>query len=840
MSKKNSSHAAKRAPAPQNPLMAKLLAHIRDNQFMDVRICARTLLQTSPNDPFLLKALSFALIGLDQYDEAIGVAQRAIGLEPKDAELYRNVAVAYANLARYPDAEKYFLRAIEHAPKNYDYHRLLGTTYQAMHRLPEAIAAAAKAIELHPGNNTEAVELLARVLMEGRQYEHALPCLRELCEFSPKNTTYRLKLIRCSLKLSDWSTLTEDIKAYRASLSSRSADIDAPFGALTFPGLTRSEHRLGSTAIAAATLQGIRNHSPQVPLALSAPAGRKRLRVGYLSPDFRDHPVGNVIGELLERHDREDFEVFGYAITADSSSVRRRIEQAFEHFEDLSRRSTLDAVSRIRADDLDLLVDLGGWTTEVVPEIPMHRCARVQANWLGFPGTMGCREAADYLIGDATVTPLEHADAYTETIAQKAGCYLPFDTTTPVGAAPSRRSQNLPEDALVFGSHNNNGKFNPAVFDLWCKLLTEIDGGVLWLSAADPLAEANLRSEAQRRGIAPERIIFAARASHADHLARLQLIDVALDPFPYNSHSAGLAMLWAGAPLVCLRGETFAGRVGASMLTAIGQPDLIADSIDEYAAIALELARNKDHRTRIRQQISQARSGSLLFDMAQFTRDLEQLYRKMVAARANGEMAPISSGTSQSATERHEQHDSPPDPLPKASSSNELRLHIGGKKALPGWKILNIQPGPFVDHVGDIRDLSQFADGAVSSIYASHVLEHVEQKNIEATLGGIARVLKPGGKFYVAVPDLEVLCKIVMDQSAPSDAKIHAIRMMFGGQTDDHDYHYFGWTEHLLSAYLQEAGFRSVRRVDSFGLFDDTSEFKPRGLAISLNVIAEK
>jgi predicted O-linked N-acetylglucosamine transferase (SPINDLY family) len=289
-------------------------------------------------------------------------------------------------------------------------------------------------------------------------------------------------------------------------------------------------------------------------------------------------------------------------------------------------------------------VDLHGWTSLGRPEVLALRPAPVIANWLGYAGTLGHPRLADYIIGDPVVTPIGEADDYTEKIAQLPRCYLPYDTKRPVGSPPDRVSAGLPEQGFVFCCFNNVYKINPEVFDLWCRILAACPGSVLWLSGRRESAKSNLRREAELRGIAPERIVFAPSVEgHAEHLARISLADLALDPFPYNSHSTGLDTLWAGVPMVALRGDTFAGRVGASMLEAADLSRLVAASAEEYFLIATRLFEQPAELQAYRRILANGRERRDLavFDMAGFTRDLESLYRRMWHNHLDGRHQPL-------------------------------------------------------------------------------------------------------------------------------------------------------------------------------------------------------
>jgi predicted O-linked N-acetylglucosamine transferase (SPINDLY family) len=326
----------------------------------------------------------------------------------------------------------------------------------------------------------------------------------------------------------------------------------------------------------------------------------------------------------------------------DGSDSRKRLAAAFDELADVGSLTVRNLTERIRRDRIDILVDLSGWTQHARPESLALRCAPVQVNWLGYPGTMGHKTVADYILGDPVVTPAGDADYYTETIAQLPFCYLPADTTWRPENSASRLAEGLPESGFVFCSLNGSQKYNPPLFDLWCGLLRETPGSVLWLSDPGATGADALRQEAIRRDVQAERLVFAKRVdSKGDHLTRIALADLGLDPFPYNSHSTGIDTLWAGVPLLALRGQTFAGRVGASMLLAAGLDSLVAETPEQYREIALDLYRDRQRLDALRKHLDQAKQSAPLFDMARFTRSLEDVYARMWENHRTGNREPI-------------------------------------------------------------------------------------------------------------------------------------------------------------------------------------------------------
>jgi len=315
--------------------------------------------------------------------------------------------------------------------------------------------------------------------------------------------------------------------------------------------------------------------------------------------------------------------------------MRRRIEAACEHFVDLRGTSDGEIAQRIRDDGCDLLIDLKGYTRGHRIGVFAWRPAPVTATFLGFPGSTGT-DCIDYLIGDPVVTPLSHADGYSEHLAQMPVCYQPNDRQRALPAAPTRAEAGLPDNAFVMAGFNQPYKISSQVFDVWCVLLDALPHAVLWLLDWNAQSRDNLEREAAARGVAPGRIVWAPRKRPAEHMARMQLADVFIDTWPCNAHTTASDALWAGVPVVTFTGRTFASRVAASLDHAVGLPELACDDIEHYARTVVELAHDPGRMQRLRQQLVQARQDSALFDSLRFTRDFEALLLRMMQRHVDG------------------------------------------------------------------------------------------------------------------------------------------------------------------------------------------------------------
>jgi predicted O-linked N-acetylglucosamine transferase (SPINDLY family) len=347
--------------------------------------------------------------------------------------------------------------------------------------------------------------------------------------------------------------------------------------------------------------------------------------VGYLSSDFQEHAVAYLIAEVLELHDRERFEIFAYSHGPDDGgSMRPRLQAACEHFIDIARDSDDVASARIQGDELDVLVDLKGYTAGDRLTIMARRPCDIQVTWLGYPGSTGA-SFIDYLIADPFTIPVGQESAYSERVMRMPYCYQPNDRRRPVAASLDRSDYGLPDGAFVFCCFNQTYKITPDVFELWMRLLGHTPNSVLWLMDSNAWAKTALLARAEQHGMA-DRIVFAPKKPNAEHLARYRAADLALDTFPYTSHTTLSDALWLGCPAVALCGETFAARVSGSILTAAGLGELVAYSIDECENLARTLATDSLFLRATRGRVEQARNHAHAFDSTGFARDLESLY----------------------------------------------------------------------------------------------------------------------------------------------------------------------------------------------------------------------
>lgn len=653
------------------------------------RAAFETALALAPNQPDI--AFNLGVIALEQHqlDAAAGWFNRAIALAPRHADAWVNLGIvqeqqhnaaaalasyrkaldidprlpaagsnfahALAALNRHDEARAQYLATLQHAPNFIAAHEGLAGVCLALGRVQEAITHLRTTVSAEPAN-AAATLALANALVEVGQLDAAAPLAQRACELNPDAApAYATRATLLSLRgklddavpvleagyartnngvllgmlanhyrqLCDWAKWQQAWDALAPRIDHEPA-LGSPFWLLSQP-ITARQQRTYTEAWAAARYKNLRALPPR-----AAPPAHERVRIGYLSSDFQEHPAAYLVADVLEQHDRARFEIYAYSYgpSDDASAMRRRMQAACDRFVDIAWETDDAAAQRIRDDEIDILIDLKGYTVGDRITLMARRPSDIQVTWLGYPGTTGAT-FIDYLIADPyIVRPGEEATC-TERVVRIPHCYQPNDRKRVVPAPLTRREYGLPDEGVVFCCFNQTYKITPDVFSVWMRLLQRVPGSVLWL--VDSAATPNLRQTVRAHGVAAERVVFAPRCPYAEHLARYRVADLALDTFPYTSHTTASDALWCDCPTVGLVGDTFAARVSGSILAAAGLNELICNTLYEYEALALDLATNRDALQALRAKIAQARDHAPLFDSGRFARDLERLYDDMIA-----------------------------------------------------------------------------------------------------------------------------------------------------------------------------------------------------------------
>lgn len=607
------------------------LLHAQRGNFADAEPLLKKAVRLDAGNPEVIFNYANVLRALDKTDDALTWFAKVIALSPNFADAHLNRGAILLARKELHGAIAELDRAIAISPSSAAFANR-GSAFQKLGQLDEALASYQRAVALAP-SNPQYHFVLSEVLSQMGRHDEAIGALERTVALNKAFPFALSKLVDSRRKRADWRSFEREQTGLDEAVESGVA-VD-PFTFLHASSSPALQLTCAKTFVAkVAPEQG--TAIPRTPSPVS------RLRIGYMSADFRNHAIGHLMVGAIEEHDRERFAVSAISYGPDDrSTMRSRLEAAFERFEDVSHLADEDVVKLIRQLEIEVLVDLGGFTAGARPKILAHRPAPIQVNYLGFPGTMGA-SYVDYIMADRIVIPEGEQKHYAEKVIYLPHSYQATDARRPLlPNVPTRSEVGLPDEAFVYCAFNRTIKITPALFDVWMRLLAKTAGSVLWLLEGDPIARENLRREAVARGIAAERIVFAPHVSADAHLARHRLADLYLDTLPYNAHTATSDALWAGLPVVTCLGTAFAGSVAASILNAIGLPELVTRSLDDYESLALRIAHDSELRTALKSKLATHRTTWPLFDTVGMTRHIEKAFNEMWRRHCDGE-APAS------------------------------------------------------------------------------------------------------------------------------------------------------------------------------------------------------
>jgi protein O-GlcNAc transferase len=553
--------------------------------------------------------------------EAEAACLKAIELDPRSADAWNNLGLVLLGQKRHAAAEIASRKAIELDPRSADAWNNLGLVLLGQKRYASAEIAARNAIALNP-TSFEAWSNQGSVLFGLDRFQEAANCFGQSLELNPVAPYMEGFALYMRLLCCDWRNFTDDLQKLTLKIQ-QGHKVVTPFMAMSLTSNPELQRKVAEIYVA----DNQPENTTLGPCQMNA-RNDSKIRIGYFSADFREHPVSQLMVEIFELHDRSRFELIGFSFGADTEDkVRKRVSAAFDRFVDVNEKSDAEVAALSRELGIDIAVNLGGHTEDARTGVFALRAAPVQVSYLGYPGTMGANYI-DYLIADKTVCPERSQMYYTEKMAYLPHCFMPHDSTQEISAKlVTRQEFDLPEAGFVFCCFNNRYKINPGVFDAWMRLLRNVAGSVLWLSDGSQTVKDNLCKEAAARGIDPTRLVFARRLdSMAEHLARYRLADLFIDTLPFNAHTTACDALWAGVPVLTFPGESFASRVAASLLTAIDMPELITSNQADYEALAFGLATNPERLQQLKQKLNQNRLSTPLFDSTLVTKDLESAY----------------------------------------------------------------------------------------------------------------------------------------------------------------------------------------------------------------------
>ena len=609
-----------------------------------------------PNDPAIQYNLAKSLHDVGCLRDSIPHHKKAVELAPNNPKAWLNYGITLSNLCQDKEALVCFDQVLKLAPdyvegcinngnalhqikhyeealSNYDLALMLrpdfadawfnkGNTLMELKYFDEAITHYEKALSLRP---QDAVALFYKgvALNELKKYDEAIKYFNKAISIKEDISWALGSLLHVKMKICDWSNFDNNLDFFYRDLMINKK-ISLPFPCTTF-----TDHVFLQKKCAEIFVESIYPTNNYLGI-ISKNFIRKKIRVGYFSADFHNHATGYLMAELFELHDKNKFEIVGFSFGSTSNDeIRQRLTKSFDQFIEVGTKSDIEITKISRDLNIDIAVDLKGFTQDAKTGIFAHRAAPIQVNYLGYPGTMGA-DYIDYIIADKILIPTEFQSGYSERVVYLPNSYQVNDRKRLISERQfTRQEMGLPEDSFVFCCFNNNFKILPKTFASWMKILNAVEGSVLWLFQDNPWVADNLRSEAKKYGVTADRLIFANRLPLTEHLARHRQADLFLDTFPYNAHTTASDALWSGLPVLTLMGQSFASRVAASLLTAIGLSELITSTQEEYEALAIELANSSQRLADLKQKLANNRLTTPLFDTPLFTKNLEAAYIQM-------------------------------------------------------------------------------------------------------------------------------------------------------------------------------------------------------------------
>lgn len=625
-------HLQKSAKITPNPITYNNLAGslVALSRYTEAIQHLRTAIELDPNysEGYCNLGIAQRYAGLPK--ESVNSLEQAIRLTPNYRQAYTEKGFSHSSLGEHANALECHEYASKLDPNFADSYRHIGDSLVRLSRLSDSLPFYNKAIALN-SNFTEAFISRGGALKKLGQLEDALANQNRAFALNPKTDYLLGTILHTQMLLCDWTDLDKRLDELVTEVKNREV-ATTPFILLALIDSPET-HKIASESY-------VSDKYPTTSVKITDPSNsikNSKIKVGYFSADFHHHATMHLMAELLESHDKSLFEFVAFSfgpITNDPWQLRAK--DTFDKFIECHGQNDAEIAQISRNLGIDIAVDLKGFTQNARTGIFAARAAPIQVNFIGFPGTMGANYI-DYLIGDEVLIPQKSQHSYTEKIAYLPDCYQPNCRTREVSNKPISRSDfGLPKEGIVFSSFNNNYKITPQVFASWMRILKAVEGSVLWLFSSNTTAEENLRKHAEENGVDPKRIVFAQKLPVDEHLNRIPLADLMLDTFPYGAHTTCSDALRMGLPVVTLKGESFASRVAASLLTTVGISELITDSHAAYESLAVELAKEPDKLAEIRARLALGIKTSSLFDPELFARNLESLYMTMYQRHQDG------------------------------------------------------------------------------------------------------------------------------------------------------------------------------------------------------------
>lgn len=781
----------------------------------------RRLIETAPEFAQAHYKLGVVLDRAQRNEDAEAAYREALRLERFHPEAANNLGLMLRKQQKMSEAKEHFLLALGERPDYLEAMLNLANILLGEERLTEARYYYRRALEIAP-DDARALQGLGETLRRHDRYEEAIETLRRGTQADPSNAPSWNSLGLCFLSLSE---VRQSLVYFRSAVKADPDFMPARQNvamAQNFIHTGKQEGYAANVEVARTARERLSGH----PLPAGFPQSRdpqRRLRVGFVSGDFRRHSVAYFMFGLMQQLDHRNFEYHAYFTAPVGDARTRDFIPLFHHWHHVHGMPSHKIAQQIRNQRIDILIDLAGYTNHSITQVFVLRPAPVQINWLGYPNTTGMKEI-DYRFTDAWADPEGSDDEfYSEQRVRLPNTFLaytPYENAPPVAPAPA-----LKNGFVTFGSFNQRTKMSAECVALWSRVLLAVPGSRLLLKSISGMGQESVResliAEFVSHGIAPERLeLLPSERTVEAHLGRYAEMDIALDTIPYNGTTTTCEALWMGVPVIGLAGDRHASRVTVSILNNVGLAELLARDEDEFVAVAVALAGDKTRLSSLREGMRARLQSSPLFDSRAMARNLEQTWRTLWQTFCVNDPVPAQ--------------------VEREAGVALHRLDIGGVEKREGWTLVDIEAREDADVQADIRDLNMFENESCAEIYCSHVLQCLPCGDVLDALQELHRLLVPGGRLYLAVPDLDALSGFLASEHLGEAAKFDVMRRLFGMQQHDNDFYRTGINFDFMVAYLSDIGFAGAEHVESFGLYDDGSEQRIDGMLVSLNLIVTK
>ncbi len=629
---KSHPHTASQSKSGANDIQARFQAGLdlhQSGKVHQAREIYRAILGILPNHFGSLHYLGVICYQLGDNDTAFNLISQAIRINPNVASAHANLGLVLQKLNRSNDALTSYEKALALNPDSAEVYNNRSSALNELKRPTDALRSCDQALRLNPRYGDAHINR-GNALVGLKRFTEAVSAYTKALEILPNREFLLGTLLHNKMRICDWTDLSSSLSRLEENIS-RGIRASNPFPVLGLtdnPEIQRQAARIFVNARYAQI-------TPK-PLPFKQGANQK-IRIGYYSADFRAHAVSYLIADLIKTHNRDKFEVIGFSFSPRTNDATQlRILSHFDKIYDITPLSDKNAAMLSRKAGIDIAIDLGGHTQHARSGLFAERCAPVQVNYLGFPGTLGA-SYIDYIIADKVVIPTTDQKFFSEKIVYLPHSFHACDSSRVISSRIfSRQELKLPESDFVFCCFNNSYKITPATFESWMKILCAVNGSVLWLYADDPETIGNLKREAKLRGVNGERLIFASTMAYDDHLVRYHMADLFLDTLPYNAGTTASDALWVGLPVLTCMGASFASRMAASLLIALDLPELVTRSASDYECAAIELARNAQKLKSVKMKLDRNRTTTPLFDGTRFARDIESAYETMHTRQLQG------------------------------------------------------------------------------------------------------------------------------------------------------------------------------------------------------------